>query len=315
MAIGSGLASQIGLKAETTWGTAVTVDRFIEFDEAETLKANVKRLDTQAFSDVFQRSGRQRVWLAGGGGTIPEPLMVKGCGLRLKHMLGAAAAPSGSGPYTHVFTPSIAGLNALSMHVQKGVPDSGGTVRPFNFLGCVITEWNIICELDGNVRLSTTYDAKTVENSTALAVLSLPAANSPFSFIDGSLTIDTVATNIQRARVHGMNRFNVDRRSFGNAKRQQIPNGPISYDGEIKMEFESLAEYNKFVAGTISALVLAFAYGTSSLTITIPAVQYTGDTPTVQNTDVVPLTLPFRVLYDGTNAPMTMTLVCDDATP
>jgi hypothetical protein len=30
----SGVGSQFGMKKETTWGTAVTVDKFIEFESA-----------------------------------------------------------------------------------------------------------------------------------------------------------------------------------------------------------------------------------------------------------------------------------------
>jgi hypothetical protein len=315
MAIGSGIASQIGMKPEASWGTYIAPDRFFEFDEAESLKANWRNLDTQGFGDVYLRSGRNRVWIAGASGTVPMPFMENGCGILLKHMLGAAAAPTGSGPYTHVFTSSVAGLNTLSMTVQKGVPDTGGTVRPFSFVGGVVTEWNIICEIDQNVRLSTVWDFKDVTTAEALATASYPATNSPFSFIDGTCEIDDVAVNITRCRLHGMNRFNVDRRSFGNTKRRQIPNGAIGFDGEIRMEFESLDEYNKFLAGTESKLDLIFAYGTSSLTIEIPKIQYTGDTPVVESQDIVPLTLPFRVLYSGSGSPLTMTLVNDDATP
>ena len=44
MAVAGGLNSQLMAKAETTWGTAVVVDRAFEFD-SESLKLDIERVE------------------------------------------------------------------------------------------------------------------------------------------------------------------------------------------------------------------------------------------------------------------------------
>lgn len=314
MPIGSGLSSQFGFAPEVTYGTFVTPTRFLEFT-SEKLALTVEKLRTRGINDRYQRSTRVRTYIKDGKGTVELDVQNKGFGLLMKQMLGGAAiAQVGTtAEWKQTFTPDANGLAGTMATVQIGRPDVGGTVRPFNYLGGKVTEWEFGAALDENVKLSTTWDFKGGENTSALAVQSLPSGSTPLSFIDGALTIDAAVTSIQGASVKGANALDVDRRFYGATKKQPIANGEMEITGQIDMEFEDLAQYNKFIAGTPSALVLTYAYGTIpttanpfKLVVTIPVVEYTGDTPQVGSSEVLKQSLPFKALYDGTNPLITI---------
>jgi hypothetical protein len=85
-------------------------------------------------------------------------------------------------------------------------------------------------------------------------------------------------------------------------------------DGALSAEFISAATfYDRFAADTAATLSLVFTSGTSSLTIAVPEVRFTGGTPTVGGPDVIVADVPFEGQYDGTNAGITITYVTADA--
>lgn len=314
MPIGSGLSSQFGFAPEVTYGTFVTPSRFLEFN-SEKLALTVEKLRTRGINDRYQRSTRVRTYVKDGKGTVELDIQNKGFGLLFKQALGGAtiAQVGTTAEWKQTFTPDPSGLAGTMATVQIGRPDVGGTVRPFNYLGGKITEWEFGAALDENVKLTTTWDFKGGENTSALAVQSLPVDSTPLSFIDGSLTIDAAAVSVQRASVKGVNSLDTDRRFYGTTKKEPIANGEMEITGQLEMEFEDLTQYNKFVAGTQSALVLTYAYGQIpttanpfKLVVTIPVIEYTGETPQVGSSAVLKQALPFKALYNGTNPLITI---------
>ena len=135
MAKRSGIAAQLGFKAESSWGTGVTVDRFLPFKK-ESLTANKARLDSDSiYAGRLVRDTEQ--WDEGeivAGGDIELDVYTKGMGLLLKHAMGAVNT-TGSGPYVHAFTPDV--LDGLGLTLQVGKPDRaspmpGGTDHAFS---------------------------------------------------------------------------------------------------------------------------------------------------------------------------------------
>src|SRR5687767_10142312 len=104
MAAPSGIAGQIGFKSETTWGTAVTVDKFHPGLLNESIKQDIARIESQGI-----RAGRRvsHTWKAGAktvGGDIAIELFNVPMATLLSHMFGTVNT-TGSGPYTHTATP------------------------------------------------------------------------------------------------------------------------------------------------------------------------------------------------------------------
>lgn len=317
MAIGSGLGSQFGFVAEVTYGTAVTVTRFLEIQK-ESVKNDIAKIYSRGTKDLLVRSSRSRTYSKGCGGTIDFEVMNKGFGLLFQHCFGtgAAAQVGATDEWDHTFTPDLTnGKFGRMATMQFGRPSVDGTVQPFTYRGCKITEFEFTSELDGPLMLSVTVDAQSETTGTALASASYPSNPQSFIFIDGSLTIDASAASVKSVKIGGKWSLDTDRRFLGavTTKKEPIANGELEIAGELELEFASLTEYAKFVAGTQSALVLTWAFGEIAstgepyqLVMTLPVIEYTGETPNVESSEVLIQKLPFKALYNGTDAAWTL---------
>lgn len=323
MAIKTGIAAQIGVKAESVYGTPVTVDRFYEF-LSEAVAIDIAKVDAPLLGGGrFLRNDRVKTFLRGAGGTINfGPVMNKNFGLILQHMLGqnTVAQVGGTAEYTHTCIPDAAALQGKSMTVQIGRPGVDGTVRPFTFEGGKITEWELSCDLDGPLNLSTTWDFENVLTATALASASYVATQEMFVFTEGALTVGGASTPIKRLNIRGNNALATDRRFIGNTKSEPLAAGIAEVSGQLDCEFTDLTAYAAWLAGTQAQLIATFTSPTLipttanpfKLTVTIPKVEYTGDTPQVGGPGVVMQNRPFRGLFDGTNPVITILLNTSD---
>ena len=141
MALKSGLAAQAGFVTETTVGVAKTPTLFLPFVD-ESIELEKERLESEA---IF--AGRRVLdsdqWNGGPntvGGDVSLELTNRGLGVLFKHAFGGVAT-TGSGPYTHTFTPGD--LSGVSLTAQIGVPSVAGTVQPKTASGCKIASWDL----------------------------------------------------------------------------------------------------------------------------------------------------------------------------
>ena len=89
MAIASGLAAQIGVAAESTYGTYVAPTRFLEYNKADLkAKKNVVQGGGLAAGQVAQLGSRRVVTSVSVEGGFELEVANKGMGLLLAHLLG-----------------------------------------------------------------------------------------------------------------------------------------------------------------------------------------------------------------------------------
>lgn len=305
MAVKRGQLSQLGLVDEVTYGTPVVVTRFYEFNSEDI------RLDIEPIYSEGIRAGRQNIHRIGAyarhrkgaGGTVELEFMQKGFGILLKHMLGAVVT-TGTNPYTH--TGSVASLIGDFFTLQVGRDD-----QAFTYEGCKVNEWELSCAVGEFLKLSLTIDAEDENTGVALATASYPTNIVPFSFLNGALTVGGTATHVTEFTFSGNNNLATERyfiRASG-LKKEPTDQGR-EYTGELTLEFEDLTAYNLFINGTESQLILTFTAGADTFTVTAPTCLFTGETPTVEGPEIIPLTLPFTVLGDT----LTAVLVNTEAT-
>lgn len=141
MALKSGLAAQAGFVTETTVGVAKTPTLFLPLVD-ESIELEKERLESEA---IF--AGRRVLdsdqWNGGPntvGGDVSLELTNRGLGVLFKHAFGGVST-TGSGPYTHTFTPGD--LSGVSLTAQIGVPSVSGTVQPKTASGCKIASWDL----------------------------------------------------------------------------------------------------------------------------------------------------------------------------
>lgn len=323
MAIKTGIAAQVGAKAESTYGTPVTVDRFWEF-VSEGIKNDIRKVTgKQMGAGRFLRNDRVKTYLAGAAGPVDFIVLNKGFGLLMEHAIGQNTVSGASANKTHTIIPDAAALQGKSLTFQVGRPDVGGTVQPFTYEGGKVTEWEFRCAVDGPLHFIPTFDFENCLTATALASASYPATQEMFIFSEGALTIGGTTTFVKEVSVKGNNGLVTDRRGLTNTKKEPLARGIEDYlTGNLVCEFEDLTAYAAWVAGTQAQLVLTFTSPTVipttavaySLTITIPKIEYTGETPNAQDEGILMQPRPFRGLYDGSNAIITVAMVTSDTT-
>lgn len=326
MATGTGLDSQLGAKKETTYGTRVVPDKFFEFtSESLALNKNFLMSRQLGAGTTFQRSARRTATTRGGGGTISMEATNKGMGFWFDLLHADAITPVQQAATTAYKQTHNIGLTSptKSATIQVGRPDTGGTVRPFDYTGCMVTEWGFAWDIADFLTFSVTVDAQDEKTDQTLATRTIPTGLKSFNFTQGSLTIGGVAVaDVGGGSLTGGQPLKVDRYFLGatGLKAKPIQNDFATASGTLNADFTDLTHYNRFTNGTIAAVVLTFEGDTIETTyketikITMAACGFDGETPNVAGPDVLTQSIPFVALYDGTNAPVVIEYTSTDTT-
>jgi len=121
--------ASIGLKAESTYGTPVTVDRFLEFT-SESLDFDRDYYQGQGLrpGQRAARSPRRVLSRDGGKGDIELEVPSKGLGTFLQAIFGVATSTQVAGAlYQQMFTP-VHNDYLPSFTIQEGIPRLGANV-------------------------------------------------------------------------------------------------------------------------------------------------------------------------------------------
>lgn len=315
MGIASGIASQLGFKAESTVGTRVVPDRFIEY-VSESLKLDQEFLPSRGLrasrhTPRRRHKGRQSV-----SGDVVFELAPQSTGLIFKHTLGGVDT-TGSGPYTHTFTHGV--LDDLAFTVQISKPDEGGTARPFDIVGAQITNLKLDARVGEIVMATMSLYGAHEDRSQSLASASYPASWTPYTYLHGVLTIASseyaatevsidIPTGIRTGR-HVIRSTNPER------PRKSRSQNTRAIGGTIRSDFFDLTAYERAVNQTAASLSLVFTSGTNVLTIS-GSVEFDVDSPNVSGEDMLELGLPFHFMHATSDASaFTVTLVNADSTP
>lgn len=294
----SGLNSQLGFVAESTYGTAVTVTKFLEF-VSEGLQREIQRIESRGL-----RAGRRTLlssqWSAGQiavAGDIELELSNVGQGLLWLHAMGAAGT-TGAGPFVHTYTP--ADLQTLSLTIQVGKPFIGGTVQAFTYTGCKIAGWEVSASAGEIAMVTFNILAQNESTAIALATATYPATYAPMTFVHGVLSLGGSAVDVRDVTVTADNGLNDDRYFVkGSGLRSQpLESTWREYTWEATMDFADLTAYNRFVNGTEAALTLTFTRGADIFQI-VGNVRTDGTTPTVDGPDILAQPLTGRFVASG----------------
>ena len=274
------MAGQVGWKSETTWNTGVTVDTFMPV-----LSANMT-IDEGYMRSAGIRAGRRtrspgRLGAKTVGASVEMELPNTDLAALLKHVFGAVST-TGAGPYEHTFTPGA--HLAKSLTVQVGIQDTAGTVQPFTLTGTKINQATIACTVGELARLSTEMTAADYTTGTAIATASYDSGLVPFTFIEGSITVNGSAVASARSATLTINKgLKIDRHVIGSRLiREQLEQDHFEITTEVVADFDNLTLFNLIAAGTQVAAVLTFDNGTEDLTITTSG-QIVGDPPSLTN--------------------------------
>lgn len=320
MTIPSGLAAQIGYKAESTYGTAVTVDRFLPL-VSQNFKIDIERLESAGIL-ASRRTMASKQWRPGGtkiSGSVQHEVTDNSIGLLLEHAFGTVNT-TGSGPYTHTFTPGA--LTDTGFTTQVGIPRSDGSaVDPVTFAGCKIAGMSIAGSVGQIGTLGVDIVAQSYDTVTSLASASYGSSDTLMTFVQGLVTIagSAPAAVVTDFELNIDNGLKTDRHDIGQTNVEEpLEETHRTYSGSITLEFDdsgAMSEVNRYLNGTEAAVVLGFDDGDNELKFTLNC-RFDGNLPTVGGPQVVTYGLDFKGVSDTSDAAVcTAVLINDDSTP
>lgn len=336
----SGLDSQFGYAAESTWGTPVTVTRFNEYDDEDfALMQAILENEGLRATGVFKRVSRVAISRYDVNGQVTLKHGTRQMGLLWKHCIGSTAAATqiaATTAYKQIHTyQQRAGLG-LTMQIGRPEPGSG-TVQPFTFNGCKITSWEFSVSDNEPAKLVVNFDGKMETTATALAAASYVANQAIFTFkdaitfklggtastaagetsISGGVAVTTIVNNFT---IRGEVPLATERYGLGNAgqKAEQRENDYPTITGSLDAEFNKTELYDLYTNFTTTALQLDLSQGDAGsgnpflLSFICPAIKLKDAKPSVDGPGLVRMQTAFEAYDDGTNPTLQVKLVSTD---
>jgi len=326
MAIGSGLSAQVAMKKETTYGTRVVPDLFYEFESEGGIR-NQKFLVSRQLraGRTFQSSTRRVPTTRDADVTISGEVPNKGFGSILDLGHGNTVTPAQQAATTaYLQTHNWTNDPSKSATIQVGKPSTDGTVRPFDYLGSMLTTLTLNGAVDDWLKFVAGFNCQDEQTNQTLATASYPTALEGFHFQQATVTVNGVVQNLTTgslvksigldvSRPRNQERFGM--RSAA-TKAMPITNDYSPGSGSIGFEYTDLVNYGLFTAQTVVPIIFDFTStslaGTAipyRFTATIAAAVFNGTTPQVSGPDIINYEAPFDILDDGTNPPVKFELM------
>lgn len=341
MATGTGLDSSIGYKLETTYGTAVTVDKWQEFG-SESLSWEPTWLEPSGLraGTKFKRASRLVQSRQTVSGSIEMEHATRNMGTLWKLALGSSVTTPtlvlGSA-YKQVHTPGdFVGKSAT---IQVGRPEPSGTVRAHTFAGCKVAGWEFSVSDSEYAMLSLDVEGRSESTATALATPTYTAGASVFNFqqvttfkLGGTATTaegetsvaggTTVAAIVNSFTLSGETPMATERFGLGNSglKAEPLENDIPTITGSLEAEYDRTTFYDVFKNNTTTAIEVKFEgdiiSGTDKNTLhfIVPAAKLKAVNPTVDGPDIVRATVEFEAYADETNPVLQVKLISADST-
>lgn len=318
----------IGFKKETTYGTAVVVDRFLEF-MSETLDYDREFYQGTGLrpGSRLARSGRRVLAKDGGAGDIELEVPTRGLGTLLEALTGTASSSLVSaGLYQQLFTLQKSDY-LPSLTIQKGIPRLGADlVDAYTFRGATNTSFELAMANAEVLKLKTSWHARDVDTAIAYATPSYPAAFELYSFtgaalvIGGTVTVPTATAlatggtavaNVRDFTIAVDQALDENGWNLGAAGKRSRRGavGIAGVSGKITAEYDSTTFRDAVRDQTPLSLVATFQGPTDitagnkpTLQVVVPDIRFEGELPKSNAGDVITQSIDWTG-FDGLVAP------------
>lgn len=351
MALGSGITSQLVYMDETTFGVAPSLASALPLEfKSETLELKKVTVQGQGLhgGGLYDRAGRRVLTNYDANGGISMDLQTRRINKLLFAMMGSYGQALAT--LTQIGTTTVqkavhapGSTTGHSLVFQKGVPAVDGTVMPFTYVGCKLSDWTISVATGSLASLDFTVDGRNELGGTGngdplngsvptLATWTPTVGMDIFHFREAnlltgtpttttgvtSLTGATTLANIKDANVKQTLSFD-DTRYFlggGGFQAEPIENGFRSITGSFTAEWLTAGTmYNAYAGDTSLALELKFTGPTVGanggapelLDILIPNIKLDAESPKVGGPGLVTQAVAFTGLDDETNNQLQIT--------
>lgn len=277
--MGYGFAGYFGFKRESTWGTGAAATSFIEILN-EDIKTEIERFDyknvinTLAPPDDMTGVNRH-------GGSVACAAHPANCGMFFESLMnGGTRTVVDSGTlWKHVYKQPTVPASRFS-NVSPTIPytfeifrDVGSANR---YSGCVVDALNLNWGINQDLRINADIIAKSTSIVVEQSATYPSTPEKPFKFTQTSISIGGTATaDIENLDIKISNQFEgipVLNGSSDIGKIRRSGFQRIEINGTL--DFDSLAEYNRFIAQSETNLSIATVQSSYSLIVTIPRFVY-----------------------------------------
>lgn len=317
MAIGSGLGAQLGISAESTYGTFVAPAKFIEFTkESLVLKKTTAQSAGIAAGRLLPLSSRRVITRREASGSIDLEIVNKNMGLLIQALMGTSVTPvQQAATAAYLQTHTLASVAGKSLTIQKGVPLTTGTVTDKSFVGCKVTSGEFSCGVGEMLTGSFEFDGKDCDETQTLAAASY-SNMSPFHFGQMALKTGTFGAeaaldgirkvSVKIERPQDVERFYANQSAL---KKEPIENDQVKITGTLETDYVATALDDLHTSDAATSLVWEFVGPVIETTyfetfrITLPAIRLNEGPPAVDGFGVIKPSFQFEGLFDGTNQP------------
>jgi len=307
----------VGYAVESTYKTFVTPTRWVEFvDESFDFKKGVKQGMGLRVGSRVPRSPRRTVPFADGGGDIQIELNAKGLVTFFQTAFGTGTSTLVSGTtFQQVFN---LGDTPNSLTVQKGIPQVGGTVDAYTFLGCIVESFEFDFPNADIASVKATFDFGDVTTAQSYATPSYVAgglyhwANTTIS-LGGTLTVPTstavgsvatpTAASVRSLTMkidHKMAQNRINANATGRKSKPTV--GLREITGTIEYEYDQSTFTTAYLADTDTPLFInittptALSTGTEQFQLIAPAIRLEDQVPMANKGDLITVKSNFTVL-------------------
>lgn len=309
---------------EVPYGTAALATRSFEA-QVDDFKRSQARLESVGFRSGMQAVRSDRVATINEGGVAKTNLdvLTKGFGMLAQLMLGGVTGPTVQAAtiaYKSTFTTTSDGPNrSLTMQMVRPYASTDADTA-FTHKGVVCTDWKISHTQGNLLNVDLGLDFQDVVTNIADATPTYPANAAPFDWSMCAVTIDGSSVDTVGLSIDTNLGLKTDRRFLRGSplKKQPVRAAVPTYQGQLDFEFDSAARYTEWLAGAPHSLVMSWIGSNiastyfNSFVVTIPAAQWTGESPVVSLSGLPVQSVPFKALDNGTLPVMTIEYTSTD---
>lgn len=292
---------------ESTWGTNPASGYTAQAITNESLDV---KIDYQTIKAIrASRVPRRKVALARrAGGSVTWEADVEGIlGQMLLGVLPSeATVDNGSGNGgVHTFTPGNT-VPSFSFLIDRDTTPSATNI--WAFTGSKVTKLSLEAQEGATLKAVADLSCK---DGAASATASSPSftTENPLIYHTGTFTVDGSAVAIKGFKLDLVGNLKDNRGKIGTNLIQEQQAGLYAVSGEIEAYFDDMTLVNKYLSGADAKIILdltgsAVGTATRGLTITIPTLQFQGETPKMSGPEnETMLKLPFFAYQSGSGTP------------
>lgn len=323
--------TQFGVKKESQYGTAVTVDKFFEIT-SESIDLETGRAESEGIRKGARVPSTERFqpYVLGAAGSVEFDVLTKGFGFWLQHMLGKIV--TGSQDVATTLYPHTATLDSLcgtSFTAQANRPFApcGNNNQAFTWAGGKVSSWTLECEKEGVVKFTAELVFSDQTTATALAAASYPASAEVLAWGRSAVKIGGSSIPVEKWTIECDNALKTDRYQVNGTTRRAEPveDGLREITVSADLEFTDLTQYNRVASETAAGTLTSFyaeAYGASTigtggkagLEITVPNLRLDEGPVNTSGQEMITQSISGRVLTDNASEPITILYNSIDAT-